>query len=93
MAVLHAVTRAPGADLMVTTDAGQSLLHLLAEHLRGNVLPILLELGERLLGKARAAGLALDAAAGKEHWTPLHTAVKSHSPFGRVLIAAGADVK
>ena len=53
----------------------------------------MLELSQRLLAKAVAAGVPLNVAAGGCCWTPLHTAAASHSPFGRLLIEAGADVK
>lgn len=69
------------------------MLHVLAERLNNNARPELVELAGRLLHRTLAAGLSLDAAAGGRAWAPLHVAAACCSPFGRLLVEAGADVK
>lgn len=86
------------ADLTATICAGQTILHFLAEWLSDTARSELLELAGRLLRQAQAAGVSIDAACGngvgsERGWTPLHKAASSCSPFGSLLVEAGADIK
>lgn len=91
--MLEAVAGTLGADLAATTPAGQTILHVLVERLSNNARPELVELSGRLLHRSLAAGVPLDAAAGDRAWAPLHLAAACCSPFGPLLVEAGADVK
>lgn len=86
------------AELTASTCAGQTILHFLAKWLSDTARSELLEVAGRLLRQAQAAGASIDAAcsdgAGSQRgWTPLHTAAASCSPFGRLLVEDGADIK